>query len=147
MKTTTLILALLALVAISQALTCQNYHHDKCVSVGCDIHCQGLGRSTGYCSYSGSWCTCNCVKYSDKFGMEVEEMDPNTPVPENVTAQINRSFTQYLNKTDSQPCDCMWNGMCYTCGGQFNAMVCYKGCGWKRCTSEFCMRNACSGRC
>ena len=56
---------LLMLIAMVTSLTCQNYHHDKCVSTGCEIHCQGIGKKSGYCGYSGDWCTCYCVSYLD----------------------------------------------------------------------------------
>jgi len=42
-------------------ITCQLYDNNKCVAVGCDLHCQFIGKSSGYCSLSGDYCTCVCV--------------------------------------------------------------------------------------
>lgn len=65
----------LLFVATTYALTCQNYHHDKCISVGCDVHCQALGKRSGYCGFSGQWCTCYCVAYMKNDVAYVEDYE------------------------------------------------------------------------
>ncbi len=43
------------------ALTCQEYTRGHCVSVGCEVHCDFIGRGSGYCAYGGGGCTCICT--------------------------------------------------------------------------------------
>lgn len=48
-------------------LTCQKYDQPfKCVSIGCDLHCQAIGKRTGYCATSGSDCVCTCVSGNEE---------------------------------------------------------------------------------
>lgn len=102
---------LLAVTGIT-ALTCQLYDHDKCVSVGCDVHCQGLGKKGGYCSLSGGYCTCNCIN----------SLSDHQDVCE-------------FNIRDS--CTCRYQHYCYSCGAVIqNSLICTStGC-WKNCTGD-----------
>jgi hypothetical protein len=62
MFSTSLLCFLLCVVLRVDALTCQLYDSPpKCVSIGCDVHCQAIGKQTGYCSLNSNSCVCNCV--------------------------------------------------------------------------------------
>ena len=70
MKLEILLLSFFALVTV-YSLTCQKYDDDKCISIGCDLHCQFLGKRTGICRLEESLegvhkkhCTCMCVDYN-----------------------------------------------------------------------------------
>lgn len=56
-----------AFIVIVKSLTCRAYDNNKCIAVGCDFHCQTLGKHSGYCRRTGSYCTCFCVRF-DKTG-------------------------------------------------------------------------------
>jgi hypothetical protein len=152
-----LILVLSLLASFSDALTCQSYDNGKCVSVGCDVHCSGLGKRGGYCSSSGSYCTCNCISHETKvsdsqFVLNAElakNTDNNTKFNDQVHNVLVQNYAILVNKTSpvtqevKESCDCMYAGNCYSCGGQINSLACVKGCGWKVCTSVTCIQNAC----
>ena len=138
------------------ALTCQNYHHDKCATTGCDVHCQALGKKSGYCSFSGSSCTCYCVAYkSDNTNLKVDKLN----VTEQSIGKQNSNFmNQYYAEQDmkensdnsSNNCHCMYAGQCYSCGyiNNDNGQICTQKGTWIFCDShidyKICIRNVCS---
>lgn len=128
--------AIIAILFVSAAFgfTCRNYDGDHCVSVGCDVHCQGIGKRSGYCGYNGNGCTCYCVNYDDTV---TETLDEEKLSPKSI---------QTVSEILGEPCDCTWEGKCYSCGSQLNnGMVCWKGlnCGWRNCTTIQCYEVAC----
>lgn len=57
-------LGLIAFLPVVLSLTCQLVDHNKCIGVGCDVHCQSLGKPGGYCTQSGETaCTCVCLQH------------------------------------------------------------------------------------
>ena len=131
-------------LSASDAFTCRNYDNDKCVSVGCDVHCTALGKKGGYCTFGGSYCTCNCFT-SDAQTSELPKYSLKNDLA--VRNIIGDSYAVLFNgtKSDDQPCDCMYAGSCYSCGAQVGTLACFKGCGWRVCTSPTCITNACRG--
>ena len=136
----------------SDALTCRNYDNNKCVSVGCDVHCTGLGKKGGYCSFGGSYCTCNCISSNGKLSspanstISVLQSEPlsndlELKYADAVDSVVKENYAT-LFKSD-QSCECMFAGSCFSCGAQANSMVCVKGCGWRVCLTENCVTNAC----
>lgn len=69
------VLLLILSASTTLAITCQEYTRGHCVSVGCDVHCDGIGRGSGYCAYDGSGCTCICTgrKRSSYIPSDVDE--------------------------------------------------------------------------
>jgi hypothetical protein len=56
-------------IAFSLGLTCQKYDDPpKCVALGCDLHCQALGKASGFCNLNGASCVCNCIEHVKKNG-------------------------------------------------------------------------------
>lgn len=111
-----------ALIAGVAADAYCEYNDGMCMSLGCDGYCRGQGRDGGQCGEGINSCTCYC--------------------------EGSISNSNKVNSTQTDPCDCMYAGQCYSCGAQVNALVCFKGegCGWRYCTNPQCIAAACSGR-
>ena len=68
-----LLALLLTLFVSTSALTCQVAGGDHCLAVGCNEHCEALGKKGGYCLWqlnnqskvNDGECTCECVSTSE----------------------------------------------------------------------------------